>query len=194
MVSYVDKFTKPQNNYNIYLGSYVSAYAKIVLYDLMLQLKSLNYPLYAIDTDCLLFELPKHCQNPFPVSYTPGSLKPVLDDCEILNFCSLGTRNYSIVYKDAKDVVKTLIKCKGLSLKSASLNNKLSYSLYLDFLKTYLNNELESIQLKQIKHKTQKDLSKREVETRFTFHNKLFIKRIVNLNGTTCPYGYVLKK
>lgn len=195
MVSYVNDFVKSKNNFNIYLGSYVTAYAKIVLYDFMLKLRSLNYPLFAIDTDCLLFEQPKSCNScPFVISLTPGNLKPVLDNCEILNYCSLGNRNYSIVYKDSKGFIKTQIKCKGLSLLSANLNDSLNYSVYVEFLNEYLKKELKSIQLKQIKYQTQTNLSKLEKETYFTFHNTLFIKRIVNSNGNSTPFGYVSKK
>jgi hypothetical protein len=193
MVSFFDTFQSSKNNFNIYIGAYVSAYARVVLYDYMLKLKDLKINVLSIDTDCILFELFDGCDNPFSLSFTPGRLKPVYENCEILNYCSLGTRNYSIVYKDNQGNVNAQIKCKGLSLTSANLENTLSLSLYNEYLEKYLKKELQSIRLKQIRFKTQKKsfLCKKEEETHYSFNNNLFIKRIVNLDASSVPFGYV---
>jgi hypothetical protein len=195
MVSYQRKSAKSNSNFNIFIGAQVSAFAKIVLYNFMLKLKEKNITILSIDTDCIIYELPDHIKDPLEtsMSFTPGHLKPVLDEnCEILSYCALGTRNYSILYKDGIGNLKSMIKCKGLSYTSAQLQNQLDFSVYNKYLQSYMKSEIESIRLKQVRLRTQKKdyLSKKEVETHFTFNNDLFLKRIVRLDGTTLPFGY----
>jgi hypothetical protein len=193
LVTYENENLKTSTKFNIFIGSLISAYARIYLYENMMKLFSQNIKIYAIDTDSIFFELESNCLNPLKFDITPGSFKPVINPkYEIVNFYSLGNRNYSVIYKDEKGQLKSLIKCKGLSFKSAELSNKVSPVLYEEFLQAYFRDELKSIKLEQLRKITTKKnyLTKIERKTVFTFTNNLALKRIVNDDGSTLPFGF----
>jgi hypothetical protein len=193
LVTYENDEVKSSAKYNMFIGSLISAYGRIYLYENMMKLFSQNIRIYAIDTDSVFFELPLECPNPLKIGITPGHFKHVINpDYEIVNYYSLGNRSYSVTYKDDKNELKSVIKCKGLSFKCASLCNKITPALYESFLHSYFQKELKTIMLDQVRYKTvqKRYLSKQEQKTHHTLSNEPHLKRIVKPDGSTVPFGF----
>ena len=115
-------------------------------------------------------------------------------NCEILSYHALGCRNYSILYKDKKDILCTVTKVKGLSIKSAFLCKQIDYKIYENYIEQHFQNEYQSMFIPQIRKIARKPSCHKESTLRsFEFKNDLFMKRYIKKNDcdfTTYPYGY----
>jgi len=125
----------------------------------MISLLQAKASLYYVDTDCVMFSLPKNIQNPLEYSSLLGSFKSVIDpQCTIKSFYCLGNRNYCILYENQNKVLKSVIKVKGLSLTSSHLKNTIDSNTYQVFLNSYFKKEFKKVRVPQKKLKCKKIL------------------------------------
>jgi hypothetical protein len=196
MVEYESSLNEPNRKGNVYIGSEINAHARIIIHDYIKILQSKGIQVYAVDTDCLFYSVPNNVTDPLPFSDSIGDFKSVIpQNCEILNFHSLGCRNYSILYKDDKGNLHTIVKVKGLSLKSSHLSHPIDSEMYENYIETHFQNEYQSLVLPQIKQMAVKPSFHLKPNLRtFEFKNDLFLKRYVKKNDlsyNTYPYGYI---
>jgi hypothetical protein len=188
---------KPNLTTNVYIGSEISAHGRVIIHDHIRSLQQLDgIKVFAVDTDCVFYSIRNDVQDPIVYSDAFGDFKSVIPDgCDVLAYYSLGCRNYSILYQDQEKKLHSVIKCKGLSLKSAHLQNNLTVETYKEFVESHFNDELKTITFGQIRRKEEKPNPHfKTTFTTFEFRNDLFLKRYVDKNLTnfqTFPFGYV---
>jgi hypothetical protein len=197
MVECEDFDLKPNLKTNLYIGAEITSQARVFTHDFLRLLQEQpGVKCYAVDTDCLMYSIPKNVPDPLPFSDALGDFKSMIpDNCEIVSYQSLGCRNYSFLYKDENNVLHSTIKVKGLSLKSAHLENPLSHEIYEDFIQSHFKKEIKSLTLGQIRLQSEK--SKPGYKTKFQtfdFKNDLYMKRLI-LDENDCrfptkPYGF----
>ena len=106
---------KPNRKSNCYLGAQVTAYARQTIHEQALKIVKLNYKLFHINCDSIMFSLPVSDKIPLEISHALGDFKHEIEN-EIISFYSLGNKSYSISYKTKENVIKTTSKICGLSI------------------------------------------------------------------------------
>lgn len=194
LVKYENPFARNSNRFSIYIGSLVTALARIYLYEQVEKILNVTGSrLYSVDTDSIAYSLPKNVNNPLTFSSFLGDFKNVLPENSVVqNFYSLGNRNYCVSYFDpSANSICVVMKSKGLSLKSRFSNNHLTPEIYSDFIKSAFNEELKKLKIDQQRKKTQKPFGdQKETMTHFTFSNCIYVKRILTDNFSSIPYGF----
>ena len=199
LVEYELKELKPNFKGNVFIGSEITAHARIYMHDYLRKLQAIEgVKIFSIETDCIMYSIPKTATDPLPFSDLIGQFKSVIPkNSEVQSYFALGSKNYSILYKDDKNELNTILKVKGLSLKSAHVENLLSTSTYDDYIESHFKKELKQITFPQLRKVLNK--ASNQTETRFQtfqFRNDLFLKRYVsssaldNANYKTLPFGY----
>lgn len=98
---------------------------------------------------------------------------------EILEFCALKNKTYSILYRNAQNQVRQLLKMSGFQIE-----NEVRHDSFISMLETFKNNEPQEMNISQVRN------SKRQ---NCTFTNQgVEKKRIVNFEDDglpTDPYG-----
>ena len=199
LVEYELNELKPNFKGNIFIGSEITAHARIYMHDYLRKLQAIDgVKIFSIETDCIMYSIPKHVIDPLPFSDLIGQFKNVIPiTSEVQSYFALGSKNYSVLYKDSKKQFHTILKVKGLSLKSAHVENLLSTSTYDDYIESHFKNELKHITFPQLRKTFNKKSN--QTETRFQtfeFRNDLFLKRYVESatnndgNYKTLPFGY----
>lgn len=198
-VEYEPPFCSPNRRSNIYIGAQVNAYSREIIYDHMTTIEKAGGTIYAVDVDGLFYSLPSNVTDPLKFSNICGDFKNMFDEhVEILAYYCLGTRNYSILYRDIDNTIKTMVKVKGLNLTSHCLNNTVNATTYKEFLQAHFENSVQQIIIPQEKYCIDKN-TKQMVKKfqNFTFQNELFIKRYVpdktvvkNARIETFPFGF----
>lgn len=183
-------------NVNVYIGSHISAYARIYLYKKILMLKNQNCTLYYLDTDALAFSKPKDTPSCFNLTPYLGDFKAVLGaQAKIKQFYSLGQRNYCFVFENDKNEIEFLIKCKGLCLKHTFSKLSLTPAVYHNFITQFMQEEISKLEIKQLRLKLKSNTLPKEVcVQKYSFTNRININRIILKNCTTLPYGYKVNK
>jgi len=195
VVEYENNYPEPNLKGNVFIGSEITAHARIFIHDHLKLLQSKGIQVYAVDTDCLFYSVPDNVQDPLVFSDCIGDYKYVIPKhCQIMSYHALGCRNYSILYKDEKDILHTVTKVKGLSLKSAHLCEPLDFKTYENYIEQHFQNEYQSMFIPQIRKIAVKpSCHKNAVLRTFEFKNDLFLKRYINEKDNdykTYPYGY----
>ncbi len=195
VVEYESNRTDPNLKGNVFIGSEITAHARIFIHDHLKLLQSRGIQVYAVDTDCLFYSIPDEVEDPLIFSDCIGDYKYVIPkDCEIMSYHALGCRNYSILYKDPRDVLHTVTKVKGLSLKSAHLCEPIDHRTYENYIEQHFQNEYQSMSIPQVRKFAVKPFGLKESTLRsFEFKNDLFMKRYINKDDCdfkTYPYGY----
>jgi len=197
LVEYELKDLKPNFKGNIFIGSEITAHARIYMHNYLKQLQNIpGAKIFQIETDSIMYSIPKNVIDPLPYSDLIGDFKHVVpENCDIQSFFALGNKNYSILYKDENEKVKTILKVKGLSLKSSHINHPISNEIYNDYIESHFKNEVKNVVIPQLR--TFKGKTNAFNETRFRtfeFKNDLYLKRYVKQENTTdyvtLPYGY----
>lgn len=187
-----EKQSTPNRNSSLYIGAQIASLARTVIYKHMEVIESVGGTIFSVDTDCILYTLPSHVDNPLNFSDAFGDFKNVAPPKnEIVAFYSLGNRNYSLLYKNSDGLLSSTTKCKGLSLTSSTFEQSLSPSIYSEFLEANFRAELKELTIPQLRRVASKNrhLQSRKL-THFTFKNDLFFKRITLSSDLTLPYGY----
>ena len=196
-VEYDNLFLSSNKNTNIYIGAQINSYARCIMYDHMLSLENAGATIYSVDTDGLFYSIPKNSVDPLPYSNSCGHFKNMVENSEIISFFTLGPRNYSMLYKDKDEKIKSILKVKGL-VKHSAMRELINHQVFEDFLDSSFESELKSIIIPQLKFcldkKTKKFCHKFQ---NFSFRNKLYLKRFVlsdcmtsNPRIETFPFGY----
>ncbi len=182
---------KPNLKANCYVGGQITAYARMVIYEYLLQVVNSSGSLYYVDTDCIFFSLPKNSVNPLPISDAVGHFKEVYSNIE--SFYALGPKNYVVRYKENGNL-KTVTKIRGISLASFYLQNEITSTTFQNYMAKFLSNTIEEKQVNQVRTKRFK--SDNSISTNlelFTFCNDVSSKRLVLKEDpklSTVPYGY----
>ena len=198
LVEYEMKELKPNFKGNIFIGSEITAHARIFMHDYLRKLQAVKgVKIFSIETDCIMYTIPKDAIDPLPFSDLIGHFKNVVpSNCEVLSYFALGSKNYSVLYKDGENKFSTILKVKGLSLKSAHIENLLSTNTYDDYIESHFKNELKNITFPQLRKTFNKTTNRSETRFQtFEFRNDLYLKRYVdqtanNGNYQTLPFGY----
>ena len=182
----------PNLTSNCYLGAQICSYAREVIHKDAMTVLNLNYQLFQINCDSLMFSMPTSDKNPFNMSNAMlGSFKFVLQE-EILSYYSLGAKSYCITYKDRKQI-KTNSKICGLQLNGNAGEPIINDKLFDDYLKQYFDKRSLKLNIAQQRHL--KEFKKLKITTKVTnvsFSNQVSTRRLVQVNDIyeTFPYGY----
>ncbi len=199
LVEYEVNDLKPNFKGNIFIGSEITAHSRVYMHDYLRKLQATDgVKIFSIETDCIMYSIPKGVIDPLPFSDLVGNFKSVIPtNCEVLSYFALGSKNYSVLYKGSDNQLNTILKVKGLSLKSAHIENFLSTQTYNDYIESHFKNELKNITFPQLRKTFNKSCN--QTETRFQtfeFRNDLYLKRYVNQGDPksnhyhTLPFGY----
>lgn len=191
--------TNPSLRTNCILGGQIVAFAREFMQRQILKLEKINAKIFYIDTDSLIFSLKKTQRFPFEISPCFGDFKfeiPVED--EILNFFSLGPKNFTVQYKNNEGILKDIVKLRGVTL-SNEINNKIIDSkLYDLYLREYLKNNYVEKSIPQVRsHVLKYKKIKVERFQKVFFSNSIKSKRIVDKNSPildTFPFGFCEEK
>lgn len=179
---------------NLYIGATITSEARIYLYKKMLKLESLGCTILAADTDSLFYLQPDFVSDFDTLNYgiELGQFKHIYGCAnEIIQFYSLGNRNYSVLIKTEKDCFETIIKCKGVCLNTSFNLKKITLDVYKSFIESHFLNELKSIVLYQpVQKKVNLFLDKRTIIQKFTMCNEIFVKRIFYNQNKSLPFGF----
>ena len=202
MVEYELKELKPNFKGNIFIGAEITAQARIFMHDCLKMLQRTDgVKIFQIETDCLMYSIPKNVVDPLNFSDLIGDFKHVVpQDCEILSYFALGNKNYSLLYRDPSHKINTILKVKGLSLKSAHIEKLIDNQTYSDYIESHFNKELKNVTIPQLRQFKSKTSSFNETRFRtFEFRNDLYLKRhlkhekdIQQIDYVTYPYGFKL--
>lgn len=194
LVEYEEVNLKPDLNTNIYIGAEVTARGREVIHNFIRDLQTIpGVKIYSVDTDAIFYSIPKSATDCLLFSDLLGDFKMVVpSDCEILSFYALSTRNYCVLYQDSEKKLHSILKVKGLSLKSTHLKHPLNEQIYNDFIDSHFRNEIQSLTIPQIRKSVKKPSFHVETSySTFDFKNDLYTKRFVDKNSCeTFPYGY----
>jgi len=159
----------------------------------MLQLlKIKNCRIYAVECDALYFSLPKSVSLPLTISDALGDFK-VLFSNNIQSFTSLGPKHYNVTYyKD--NVLHSVTKLSGVSLKAEINDAKFDANLFKSFLEDFENKLKSHMKFKQQRCILNfKDLSIQKTSYNFSLTNQLCQRRFIiakNNDIITMPYGF----
>ena len=155
---------------------------------MMLSLKP-ECKIISIDCDSIMFTLPEDLACPLQISDACGDFKNEIDG-EVLNYFSLGPKNYIIIYKK-NDSCFTIRKISGLALPQSSEINE---NLYESFLNDYIQNIFKSKTVRQTKRPLNLlNLTITSETSTFTLSNIVSARRVVNKSHQeliTVPYGF----
>lgn len=193
---------KPNQCGSLYITSEVNSLARRFTYSKSEQIEKIGGIILAIDTDAIIYALPKGVND--VIKYGPefGAFKNVLgNDEKIEQFMSLGPRNFMLVHRDKNGTLKTTSKIKGLCLTSANNCNEIDAKTYSDFILKRFHNEYQSKYIPQMRMKIDKQTKTfHDMLTKFNFSNDLHVKRFCVSDSAdqstikTYPYGYKFAK
>ena len=126
----------------MYIGADINAHARIIIFDYIRLLQSVGIRVYAVDTDCLFYSVPKNVKDPLKFRDSIGDFKSVIPkNCELLSYHLLGCRNYSMLYKDCEAKLHTITKVKGLSLTSSHMSQLIDHQTYERYIEKHFQSE-----------------------------------------------------
>lgn len=193
LVKYNNPYLPPSNKFSIYIGAAITANCRIFLYEQMTQIQKAKGLIFSVDTDAIVYSLPKNVQNPLNFSNFTGDFKSLLpQNSTVISYYSLGNRNYCVTYHDHETKKNCMVlKTKGLCLKSRFVENLLTPELFQSYILNSFKSEFNSMKVEQSKRKTTKPFGLQETEmTHFTFSNDIFVKRVLCPDFTSKPFGY----
>lgn len=182
----------PNRTHNIYIGSQITAYARETIYKEMLKLLQIpQCKMYQIECDSIFFSLPTDVPINLKLSPCLGDFKNVFDG-EIIEFYSLGQKQYCINYLDSVKLNSTF-KISGLSLKSQYNSDQLNQNTFEEFLDTFIEGANTAKVFSQQRSKSDfVQLKVISYQQKYTFTNRLSRKRFINVFDsrlTSYPFG-----
>jgi hypothetical protein len=180
---------------NCYIGAQLTAFSRQLIYENILRLEKLNCNTFLTDTDSLLFSYSSSLPCPLVESHCIGEFKDEYKQSEILNFYSLGPKNYVLTIK-SKDKVETITKVRGLCLTSFSNKTLLNEELFEFFIDEYKNRFTYKTKINQYRIKANfKKFSILPSILPISFSNEISSRRYLKFNeiNPTCPtypYGF----
>lgn len=187
----IPEFTKDNYNNNPYIGSFVTSYARLVLYD---ALDKLNEKILYYDTDSVIYVQKKGTfdqdmkELDLKIGNTLGDweLEDVSEKSSIVEFTSTGPKSYAYIAKNPK---YSTLKCKGHTL---NLTN--SIKLNFDTMKKIAKGEQDKtvvLYTRFVKNKNDSSISTTQIPKVF---RKVYTKRYISSEANnivdTKPYGF----
>ena len=180
-------------NYNIAVSSYVTAWARLKLYDLMEQIENIReHSLLYHDTDSVLYV--RELSDPviecgdYLGELTDEIKKGYGEFAKCIKFVSLGPKNYAYVIDVGDGQYKTEIKCKGIFMSSTA-REMINFDQMVEQATAYFQlNETIEISIPQRNF----DLNRHcQIFTRYfeKIYKPVSEKRVI-FNNFTLPYGY----
>ena len=185
---------KPNRNSNCYLGAQVTAYARQIIHEKAQKVVNLNYKLFHVNCDSLMFSMPVSHTIPFEISHAVGDFKFEIED-EILSYYSLGNKCYSINTKGPFQI-KTISKICGISVNGQSNETLINNEIFNLYIERFLYQETKSIKIPQKRFK--RNFEKKNISQKLaniTLSNQISVRRFVNVDDPhykTFPFGYQL--
>lgn len=184
---------------NVIIGAMITSVARCRIYQEKLNLDKVGCKVHYMDTDSLIYSFPDNITSlPINEGYSYGQLKPELPSGSIQEYCSLGSKSYSLIFKKDNQCHATL-KISGLSLESSNVKGLINVKVYNRFVRSFLKNRSMSLETPQIRRKTKKTFSgtKKRLQ-KVSLSNSIFPKRLSftkkDGNSFTLPYGYTKKQ
>ena len=179
-----DEFAEQNNNVNIVIAAFTTAYARLKLYDLLdlLQERVLYY-----DTDSVIYVHEPGKPDP-PLGDYLGDLTDELDAGDyITTFISGGPKNYAYTTNNGK----TETKIRGITLNYAA-TKKINLDVMCHLVDSHVNCHTEEkvtvdIQFKITPDKKEKNIVTKKMKKDYRI---VYNKRVITENYATLPYGY----
>lgn len=184
---------QPSLKTNVYISAQITAFARQVIHEHIMTLSKIDHVrLFQVDCDSLIFSVSKNVNVPLQLSHAIGDFKNEVDG-EILDFYSLGNKNYIICFKNnTNGKIETINKVSGLSLNSKELTPE----LYRTFLEKLQNDIFLALKVPNRKRKLNwNQLKSVKILQSFTLSNNLKLRRHLLKHSEhlqTVPFGYVV--
>jgi hypothetical protein len=177
-------------NANCYVSAQITAFSRQFIHEkIMLLANNPNCKLVSVDCDSIMFTLPSESPSQLPLSDAAGDFKNEING-EVLNYFSLGPKNYSIVY-EANGSTHSIRKISGLSLSQETEINAETYERFLD---SYAQNIFKSKTVLQSKKKADfASFSLTCEKSKYTLTNVVSARRRVDKSSPellTLPFGF----
>jgi hypothetical protein len=186
-----------QRNTHCVVYSHVTAFARTEMLQDMKLIQQLGYNLFYTDTDSIIFSLPDDDYNDFCKKFDLNNpaygLYKEETKARIIQFASLGCKNYSLVTSSGEECVKV----RGFTLSNPQALNTLSHTSMTSMVRDFLKDKSIKIETKQ--SKLQLDRRKCSIHNNIqikSYSNNTFDKRYIpkdtfltDVNATSIPYG-----
>lgn len=186
----------PNKDCNIYIGGEVASQAFVELRKHLLTVLENGAVPLQIDTDCIVFKMPKNKPNPLKIGPSVGLWKHEYRPGSIEQFYAFASRNYAVCFKNKNDVMQQVLKIRGLCLRTSFNHNVINCDTYKNFISQYFKKNMQSIKLSQIKRFTDsKTFQYCFKMSSFNFSNTLTSKRFLLTDNVEKNYKEsILKK
>jgi hypothetical protein len=184
-------------NTQVVVYSHVTAFARITMMRDMQNLMQRGYRLFYTDTDSIIFDMPRRETEAFAKDFKLGSpsygfyKEETVGD--IISYCSLGCKNYSLV----TDADEHIVKVRGFSLSGKHARDLLTAKTIREMTEAFLKRELREQTTEQFSMRINRQrctVTNAVLKKKYT--NKTFDKRFVivsdleqNPHGETVPFG-----
>ena len=179
-----DEFVEQNDNVNIVIAAFTTAYARLKLYDLLdlLQERVLYY-----DTDSVIYVHEPGKPDPSLGDYL-GDLTDELDPGDyITTFISGGPKNYAYITNEGK----TETKIRGITLNYAA-TKKINLDVMRHLVDAHVNCHTEEKVTVDTPFKITRDKKEKNIVTKRMKkdYRIVYNKRVITENYGTLPYGY----
>lgn len=177
-----DSLVEPHACSNVIVGSFVTAQARLKLYDI---LEKLNERVLYFDTDSIIYEHKPELWNPI-IGDRLGEWTDEVPDARIVKFVGMGPKNYGYEYVEKDGTRKSTCKVKGLTL-DYNTSQLIHFYRMLEWSKSDSKDFQETVSYQRIrKHKDRRVTTEKQSKTyKFTYN-----KRVILSKGYTVPYGF----
>ena len=188
-----DHTAKVNRKNALVIGSYIQALSRCQMMLDMHKLVDKGAKIVYNDCDCLMYLLPKNVNDPLVTGYSYGDYKNVCKGVPV-QFRSLGTKCYSVVYKNGAGNAMCINKVRGLCLKQNMNCNIISPALFDDFVSAFFENDFKRIKVPQTRKRRNVISGKKIIHleehdfTNFFFHKRYY--KIEKDTVSSFPYGY----
>jgi hypothetical protein len=185
------KLLPPNRNSNCYISAQITAFSRQFIHEkIMFLSENPDCKLISVDCDSIMFTMKLGSTCNLPLTHAVGDFKSEIEG-EVLNYFSLGPKNYSLVYQNENGSMQSIRKISGLSLSQESEINAETYENFLD---SYAKNVFKSKTVTQLKRKANfADFSLTSEESKYTLTYIVSARRIVDKQSAelmTFPYGF----
>ena len=179
-----DNLVEPHTCSNVVVGAFVTAQARLRLYD---KLDKLGARVLYFDTDSIIYVHEPDEWNP-EIGDRLGEWTDEVPDARIVKFVGMGPKNYGYEYVEKDGQRKSTCKVKGLTL-DYNTSQLIHFHQMLEWSKSESRNFSVTAKYNRIKkHSDRKVTTEEQTKTyKFTYN-----KRVVLVKGYTVPYGYDL--
>jgi DNA polymerase type B, organellar and viral len=177
----------PQRNVNCCIGAYILGLARIYMFDKLFLLKESKAVLHYVDTDAVLFSLPKNVEIPISVGNAFGDFRHNYEN--VRAFCALAPKCYSLLYTVDHNLMYNDIKLSGFNLKQLCSRFDISHDDFTRFVGLIVKKEFAKICVPQIRYQIKANKKIKVIQAYRFFRNLCYNKRQLADNFNTLPFG-----